>query len=98
MSVESTLRVLQRIEEVVDSDRATTAQRGLSKYWERDKRFIAAARDCIMPSEAGCLSRVLDQLGPSSHGFGGYCRNPSEVNRLLEILYLELQELILSTR
>ncbi len=98
MSTKSALTVLQRIEEQIDSERTTTAQRGLGRDWERDKRFVAAARACIASGEADCLTRLLNEMGPASHGFGGYSRNPGKVARLMEALYLELQELILATR
>jgi hypothetical protein len=94
MNTQSPLSVLARIEENIDSAKAAADAIGKGEYWQRDKRFIAAVRDCLLSNDAERLRWAVDQMRNLSQGFGSYSSDLPQLDVLLDELYNKLAQLV----
>lgn len=97
MKAQAALSVLARVEEFTDSAKSAAYAQGKSEFWQRDKAFISAVRDCLLSNEAERVRWAFDQMRNLSQGFGSYCGDLKQLDRLLDELHNELEQLM-STR
>lgn len=83
---------------VIDVGHPIALEKGVGSSWDRDKEFIAKAKDGVEAGSLEKLQEVLDQMRNLSQGFGSYCGDLTELDELLDELYSELQDLLLSCR
>ena len=88
----SLLCVLSEIDRLLDSAEVRARMSGKNEFWQRDKEFVATARDCLLSSEPERIRWLFDELRNASHGFGSYCADLRSVDVLLDTLHSELRE------
>ena len=94
MNTQSALSVLARIEKFTDSAKSVAQAQGKSEFWQRDKAFISAVRDCLQSNESERVRWAFDQMRNLSQGFGSYCGDLKQLDGLLDELHSELEQLM----
>ena len=94
MSAQSALSVLARVEALIDSAKSAAQANGKSEFWQRDKTFISAVRDCLLSDDPERVRWAFDQMRNLSQGFGSYCGEQKQLDGLLDELHSELAQLV----
>jgi hypothetical protein len=97
MSKEAALHLLGRLEEVLRNSEAPADLKGLHDHYTRDVQFLEHAKSCLRLGDHHQIQWVFDQMRNLSQGFGSYSPNENEIDAMLDQLFIELQNTLITT-
>ena len=98
MSKEAALNLINRLEEILGNSKPFADRKGLSDYYARDVQFLEDAKSCLRLGDHQKIQWVFDQMRNLSQGFGSYSANQNEIDAMLDRLFMELQDALISTQ
>jgi hypothetical protein len=98
MSKEAALNLLSRLEEILTNSKTLADVKGLNEYYTRDVQFLEQAKSCLTLGDHQSIQWVFDQMRNLSQGFGSYSSNQTEIDAMLDRLFMELQNALISTQ
>ena len=97
MSKEAALHLLGRLEEVLRNSEAPADLKGLHDHYTRDVQFLEHAKSCLRLGDHHQIQWVFDQMRNLSQGFGCYSPHENEIDAMLDQLFIELQNTLITT-
>jgi hypothetical protein len=95
MSKEAALNLLSRLEEILNNSKSLADVSGFDDYYTRDVQFLEDAKSCLTVGDREQTQRVFDQMRNLSQGFGSYSANQTEIDAMLDRLFIELQDALI---
>jgi len=92
MSKEAALSLLSSLEEILNNSKSLADLRGLDYYYTRDIQFLEDAKSCLTVGDREQTQWVFDQMRNLSQGFGSYSAKQTEIDAMLDRLFIELQD------
>lgn len=89
----NTQSALAQVEKLTDAAKTVAHASGKGEFWQRDKEFISAVRDCLVSNDPERIRWAFDQRNLSK-GFGSCCSDMKRLDGLLDELYSELTQLV----
>jgi hypothetical protein len=98
MSKETALHLLGRLEEVLRDSKTLADQKELHDHYTRDVQFLEHAKSCLRQGDHQQVQWVFNQMRNLSQGFGSYSPNENEIDAMLDQLFIELQDALISAK
>jgi len=95
MSKEAALDVLCKLEEILSNSKAFAEVKGLKNYYTRDVQFLEQAKSCLTVGDHQKIQWVFDQMRNLSQGFASYNANQTEIDAMLDRLFIEVQDALI---
>jgi len=95
MSKEAALNLLGRLEEILTNSKTLADVKGLNEYYTRDVQFLEQAKSCLRLGDHQSIQWLFDQMRNLSQGFGSYSSNQTEIDAMLDRLFIEVQDALI---
>lgn len=95
MSKEASLKILNKIEDVLNSSKMSSEIKGLGDHYNRDIQFIKTAKQCLQFGNKQEIQFLINQTRNLSQGFGSYSENLPLLDKMIDSLFEELQDYLL---
>ena len=90
---------LATLRQFIVGQQPVAAQRNMLEAWNDDQAFLDTAERQLASGDPDTVEQFVNRdFRITSHRFGGYCKLSSELDQLLDSVYLAARDFILMSR